>query len=91
MPLRFRYTLHQLRILQAVVEHGGITRAAEALHLTQPTVSMQIRQLNEGLGVTLFAPRGRLSWHLPGACCIRPNCWTSDWQRSRASSAAACA
>jgi len=60
MPLRFRYTLHQLRILQAVAEHGGITRAAEALHLTQPTVSMQIRQLNEVLGVALFAPRGRV-------------------------------
>ena len=59
MPLRFRYTLHQLRILRAVVEHGGITRAAEALHLTQPTVSMQIRQLNEAMGVTLFEPTGR--------------------------------
>ncbi len=59
MPLRFRYTLHQLRILEAVVDHGGISRAAAALHLTQPTVSMQIRQLNEALGVTLFAPKGR--------------------------------
>lgn len=59
MPTRFRYTLHQLRIFHAVAEHGGITRAAAALHLTQPTVSMQIRQLNEALGVALFAPRGR--------------------------------
>jgi DNA-binding transcriptional LysR family regulator len=59
MPTRFRYTLHQLRIFHAVAEHGGVTRAAAALHLTQPTVSMQIRQLNEALGVALFAPRGR--------------------------------
>lgn len=60
MPTRFRYTLHQLRIFHAVAEHGGVTRAAAALHLTQPTVSMQIRQLNEALGVTLLAPRGRV-------------------------------
>jgi len=60
MPLRFRYTLHQLRILDAVVEHGGITRAAEALHLTQPTVSLQVKQLADALGVALFEPRGRV-------------------------------
>ena len=59
MPLRFRYTLHQLRILDAVVEHGGITRAAQALHLTQPTVSLQVKQLADGLGVPLFEPQGR--------------------------------
>jgi DNA-binding transcriptional LysR family regulator len=59
MPTRFRYTLHQLRIFHAVAEHGGVTRAAAALHLTQPTVSMQLRQLNEALGGTLLAPRGR--------------------------------
>jgi len=59
MPTRFRYTLHQLRIFHAVVENGGVTRAAQALHLTQPTVSMQIRQLNESLGVALLEPRGR--------------------------------
>jgi len=59
MPLRFRYTLHQLRIFHAVVEHGGITRAAQQLHLAQPTVSLQMKQLADALGAPLFAPKGR--------------------------------
>ncbi len=47
-------TLRQLQILLSVVKHGSYTRAAEALHLTQPTVSMQIRKLSENIGHPLF-------------------------------------
>jgi len=47
-------TLRQLQILLTVAQHGSYTRAAEALHLTQPTVSMQIRKLAENIGQTLF-------------------------------------
>jgi LysR family transcriptional regulator, low CO2-responsive transcriptional regulator len=59
MLRRFRYTLHQLRIFLAVAEHGGISRAAAVLHLAQPTVSMQVRQLGDALGATLLEARGR--------------------------------
>jgi len=40
-------TLRQLKIFSAVAKHGSFTRAAEELHLTQPAVSMQVKQLEE--------------------------------------------
>lgn len=52
-------TVHQLRIFEAIVRHGGFSRAAEALRLTQPTVSMQIRKVAEAVGLPLFAQTGR--------------------------------
>ena len=47
-------TLRQLQIFERVVRLGGFTRAAEALNLTQPTVSMQIRKLSDTLGLPLL-------------------------------------
>ena len=52
-------TLRQLQIFEAVVRLGGYTRAGEALHLTQPTVSMQIKKLSEALGLPLIEQVGR--------------------------------
>jgi len=52
-------TLRQLQIFEAVVRLGGYTRAGEVLHLTQPTVSMQIKKLSEALGLPLIEQVGR--------------------------------
>jgi len=52
-------SLRQLQIFEAVVRLGGYTRAAEALHLTQPTVSMQIKKLSDALGMPLLEQIGR--------------------------------
>jgi len=52
-------TLHQLRVFRAVAEAGSITKAAEQLHLTPPTLSIQIRQLAEAAGMPLHEVVGR--------------------------------
>ncbi len=51
-------TLRQLQIFETVVRLGGYTRAAEALHLTQPTVSMQVKKLSETIGYPLLEKVG---------------------------------
>jgi DNA-binding transcriptional LysR family regulator len=52
-------TLRQLRVFEAVARHLSYTRAAEELHLTQPAVSMQIKQLEESVGLPLFEQMGK--------------------------------
>ena len=51
--------LHQLRVFQAAVRSGGFTRAGEALHLSQSTVSLHIKQLEDELGCPLFLRVGK--------------------------------
>ncbi|MEU3723996.1 LysR family transcriptional regulator, partial [Streptomyces sp. NPDC031705] len=51
--------LAQLRYLVAVVEEGGFTRAAERLHVSQPGVSAQVKQLERELGQRLLDRSGR--------------------------------
>ena len=53
------FTLRQLIIFQAVADKLSFTRAAEALHLSQPAVSMQIRQLEDHVELPLFEQLGR--------------------------------
>ena len=56
----FRHGLFsQLIVFEAVARLGGVTRAAEELHLAQPTVSMQLKKLADTLEVQLFEQRGR--------------------------------
>jgi DNA-binding transcriptional LysR family regulator len=52
-------TVRQLEVLAAVGREGSVTAAAEALHLTQPAVSMQLRQLEQQLELALFETVGR--------------------------------
>lgn len=81
-----------LRLLEyflAVAEIGNITKAAERLHTTQPTVSRQLRDLEESLGVTLLT-RGKRQVTLTDAGTISASssprysaigCWAWCWDR----------
>jgi len=52
-------TLRQLRIFEAVARHNSISRAAGELHLTQPAVSMQMKQLEVQVGIPLVEQIGK--------------------------------
>ena len=58
-----RYLRHglmpQLAAFDAVMRLGSVTRASEALHMAQPTVSGHLRKLSDALGVALFHCDGR--------------------------------
>ncbi|MDO9276953.1 MAG: LysR substrate-binding domain-containing protein [Polaromonas sp.] len=47
-------SLRQLRAAVGVAQHGSFRRAAEAVHLSQPALSLAISELEDALGVTLF-------------------------------------
>lgn len=53
------HTFRQLKVFEAVARHLSYTRAAEELFLTQPAVSMQIKQLEEQVGMPLFEQMGK--------------------------------
>jgi DNA-binding transcriptional LysR family regulator len=52
-------TIRQLQVFVAVAQHGSMSRAAEALHLTPPAVSMQVKELESQVGLPLFDREGR--------------------------------
>lgn len=52
-------TLRQLRVFEAVARHLSFSRAAEELCLSQPAVSMQVRQLEESAGLALLEQLGK--------------------------------
>lgn len=60
-----RLTLRQLQVFQAVKEAGGYGKAAEVLGLTQPAVSLQLKNLEEALGLPLFDYVGRQLYITP--------------------------
>lgn len=52
-------TFRQLQLFLAVAEHLSITAAARACHVTQPTVSMQLKELSEAVGLPLYEQLGK--------------------------------
>lgn len=52
-------TLRQLKVFERVASRLSFTRAAEELYLTQPAVSMQIKQFEEAIGLPLFERLGK--------------------------------
>lgn len=54
-----KLTFRQLEVFQAIADCGGVTMAAQQLHLSQPAVSSQLAKLEEALGVALFEQMGR--------------------------------
>ncbi|MDZ7682662.1 MAG: LysR substrate-binding domain-containing protein [Fodinibius sp.] len=53
------FTLHQLNVFGMVARHKSMTEAARQLHMTQPAVSIQIKQLQEAVGIPLVEVVGR--------------------------------
>ena len=53
------FTLQQLKLLEAVSRNASYTRAAEELNLTQPAVSIQIKKLEDQMGLPLFERVGK--------------------------------
>jgi LysR family transcriptional regulator, low CO2-responsive transcriptional regulator len=87
--------LPQLLVFEAVARLGSVTRAAEELHLAQPTVSLQLKKLAEALEVELFEQRGR-RLHLTGAghalregcdelvhCLLRADARLEAWRKPK--------
>lgn len=76
-------TLRQLRTFEAVARLKSFSRAADALHVTQPTVSKQIRLLHEEVGLPLLEQIGKKVFlteageQLYGLCAD----WLESWSR----------
>lgn len=54
MLTKMNFSLTQLEYVMAVHKYGHFAKAAEACHVTQPTLSMQIQKLEEDLGIIIF-------------------------------------
>jgi len=52
-------TLQQLQIVLAVAKHGSFTKAAQQLHISQPALSLHVRELEEEVGQPLFDRIGK--------------------------------
>lgn len=59
MSVDNRISLHKLQVFIAVVDLGGVGKAADSLHVAQPVVTAHIRSLEERVGAKLFFRDGR--------------------------------
>jgi DNA-binding transcriptional LysR family regulator len=66
--------LPQLMVFETVARLGSVTRAGEELHLAQPTVSMQLRKLQDCLGLKLIEWRGRQMTLTPAGRDLQAAC-----------------
>jgi DNA-binding transcriptional LysR family regulator len=67
-------TLRQLTVFEAVARHLSYTRAAETLHLSQPAISMQIKQLEEVVETPLFEQFGKKIYLTAAGEAFQPYC-----------------
>lgn len=76
-------TLRQLRTFEAVARLLSFSRAAEELHVTQPTVSKQIRLLNEQVGLPLLEQLGKKVFLTEAGEALYATCadWLDTWAR----------
>ena len=68
MPLHA--TFRQLRLFLAFADHGGVSAAARASHVTQPTVSMQLRELEQAIGTPLHEKVGTRVFLTPAGVAL---------------------
>jgi len=66
-----RTTLHQLKVFKQVAQLLNFTKAGEVLGLTQPAVSIQVKQLETNLGITLFEKIGKTLYLTPAGKKLR--------------------
>jgi LysR family transcriptional regulator, low CO2-responsive transcriptional regulator len=67
-------TMHQLSVFEAVARLGSYTRAAEELHIAQPTASVQIKKLTETIGLPLFEQVGNRAYLTEAGRELRTAC-----------------
>lgn len=70
--LKAGLTLHRLELFLAVLDHGGVGRAARARHISQPAVTEHLKGLEAYFGVPLFERFGRTVRPTPGARMLEP-------------------
>jgi LysR family transcriptional regulator, low CO2-responsive transcriptional regulator len=76
-------TLRQLRAFEAVARLGSFTRAAEEMHVTQPSVSKQLRLLQEQVGLPLVEQLGKKVFLTEAGQALHATCaeWLDTWGR----------
>ena len=52
-------TFKQLRMMQALAETNSISAAAKVMHVTQPTASMQLKEMSLAIGLPLYEVIGK--------------------------------
>ncbi|NCW86051.1 MAG: LysR family transcriptional regulator, partial [Oxalobacteraceae bacterium] len=52
-------TFRQLRLFLALADTGSVSAAARALHVTQPTASMQLKEITQSIGMPVYEVVGK--------------------------------
>lgn len=67
-------TFRQLRLFLALAETGSVSGAAKLMHVTQPTASMQLKDITESVGLPLYEVISKKS---------TSQTWEKSWQQLR--------